>query len=674
LLRGSKRRRAIGGVVVQLAASIQGPLARAARVLGVALGYYALAWIGTVLSVPPFGFAIIWPATAFLTGALLLTPVRWWWAYLIGLVPAHLLLVQHIPHGPVPLIVAVPQIAGNVSLAAATALAMRRTHPDVLTFDTLRRALVFIVVAGIAVPAVVNALILSVHLATGWAADFWLSWRQWMLASIFPSVTIVPLMVVAARKVVVTEETYRARTEALLLCALLFALTWLVFGRGVQSGFRPTVLLIPLPILLWAAMRWGVGGASLALLVFAGAIIARALEGAGPFAAGASAVDALSLQVYLTAISIPLILVAALVQERRRAQDQLQRSEARMALAAASTDTGLWQWDAAAGQLWMTEHCRSMFALGPDAATPDAFLGAVHPDDRPSVRAALDDALASRDISLFTQFRVLKGGEERWYVMRATAEQGPDGEPVRLSGVFRDVTQRQAAQLQSEQLAQRLLTLQEDERRAIAEALHASTAQHLVAGGLMLDMLERRMAQTDETRGLLADIRTMIAEATTELRTFTYLLRPPELEQQGLCEVLQKYVRGFGLRTGLHAWVRLSPHANDLPIEHQRAFLRITQESLANIHRHAAAKRISVGLRRHARELHLVVRDDGRGIPASGRADGEPVRMGVGIPGMAARIRQLGGKLDVRTGPKGTTVHAVLPIDAAQHGRRARAS
>lgn len=633
-----------------------------AAVLGVALGYYVCCFVGTVLSVPPSGYAIIWPATAFLVGVLLLTPVRYWWTYLLGVVPAHLLLVDVFQHPPTPPLLAAFQIAGNAALATINALAVRRTNRGPLRFDSFRNMLVFIVVASLAIPSLVNAVALSLQLAAGWTQDLWLAWRQWMLGSIFPTVTLTPLMVLAAGRGFAVARLSRA--EALGLSLALFGLTYLAFGQSAEAAYLPELLLIPLPIMLWAAVRWGPAGASLSLLLFAAAIIVRALNGVGPFAAHASAVSVLSLQVYLTAISLALMLLAALSEEQRRGVAQLRRSELRMEIVAASTDTGLWQWDVAGERLWTTEHCRSMFGLAAaEALTPQAFLGAVEPDDRLVVSRVLAEGLMIADARSMREFRVRRrDGAERWFVMRTHAEFDAARRPVRVSGVFRDITPTVAAQQQAEQASRRLLTLQEDERKAIAEALHDTTTQHLVAAGLTVGMLERRIEVTAEARALLDDIRGQLATATNELRAFTYLLRPPELEAQGLVPVLRRYVDGFGLRTGIRTSTRLSADADQLPIEHQRALLRIVQESLANVYRHAAASRVTVSLRRHADHLHLIVRDDGHGILAGAGEDAEPARLGVGIPGMSNRIRQLGGKFDIRSGPRGATVHAALPI------------
>jgi signal transduction histidine kinase len=645
---------------------------RAVIVLAVTAGYYGLALVGSLNSLPPSSFAIIWPATAYLVGVLLLTPPSAWWAYPLGLVPAHFHLVSHIAQLHVPPEVAATQIVGNMLLAAATALAVRRAGRGEARLDSFRGALAFILIAGLLVPAAVNALILTVHRMTGWTHQFWQAWGQWMLASIFPAVTVTPVMVLAADRSGPLGVA-RHRAETALLCLLQFGLTFLAFGGRSGAEFQSTLLLAPLPILLWTAARCGAGCVCLSLLSLATAMVVRALQGVGPFSAEAPADEVASMQVYLTAISVPFILLGALVQERRRDEDRLRRSEARMAIAAASTDTGFWQWDAVARGLWMTEHCRSMFRLRDDAAlTPDDFLPWVHSDDRPGVQAALHDALAAVDVTALAPFRVRRGrNEERLFVLRTHADRDAAGKIVCVSGQFRDITEMLTAQREAEDLTRRLLVFQEEERKNISEALHDSTTQHLVGAGLLLNMLDRRLKGSPAARALVEDLRAMITEAVNELRAFSYLLRPPELEREGLCAVLRRYVRGFGFRTGIQAKARIGPDADLLPLEHQRALLRVAQEGLANVYRHAAATHVTVDLRRLGHDLHLVVRDDGRGMPgAARRAHEESPRLGVGIPGMTARIRQLGGRFDVRSGRTGTRVHVVLPI-VQRAGRQA---
>jgi PAS domain S-box-containing protein len=636
----------------------------AASILAVAAGYYVCAVIGTVLSVPPSGFAIIWPATAFLMSVLLVAPPRLWWIYLGAVLLAHLHLAT-IFQPAAPFVVVLTQISGNFALAIASVFAVQAVARRPILFDTFRSVLIFIVVAGIAVPSVVNALILLVHLATGWTNDFWQSWRQWMIAGVFPTITIPPLIVLAVKSGLTGRPpvSRNSNRELAVAALLLFGMAFFSFGAKVSPAHAAALLLTPTPVLLWAAVRLGVGGTSITLLALAAAIIAQALRHEGPFAAQSAIDEVISLQVFLVLISVPVILLAALMDERRRTERLFRQSEERMAVAAASTDTGLWQWDAASGQMWATDHCWSTFGLKAEPAiAPEAFLGAVHPEDRARVAELLKSTREKPDVVSLRDFRVVRqNAEVRWYILRTHTEFGRYNTLLRISGVFRDITQRVVAQREAEQLGQRLLTLQDEERRSIAEELHDSTAQHLVAVNLNLAALKARGSLPSESLGLIDETQNSVREATSEIRTFTYLLRPPQLEEEGLCTVSRQYILGFGRRTGLQTAIRLNPLANDLPSSDRRALLRIIQESLTNVHRHAAATHVSVNLRCIRESVHLVVQDNGRGMP-SADGNGERVSLGVGLPGMAMRVRQLGGKFEVKSGSKGTTVHATIPF------------
>jgi signal transduction histidine kinase len=518
-------------------------------VIGVVLvsaGYYALAVVGTVLSVPPSNFAIIWPATAFLVAVLLLTPTGHWWIYLVALVPTHFHMVDHYEQADTPLLVILCQIGGNFALAIATTLAVRLMSKGPLQFNTLRSLLKFILVAGVLVPSIVNALILCLFLWTGWAADFWISWRQWMLASVFPTVTIPPMLVIAFRRELAGHRTDTAKycAELVILLATLLAVCILAFElEHPQLQHVQVLLLAPLPLLLWAATRLAVGGTSLALLIFAGGVAASALAGRGPFAMSAPIENVLSVQVFLITISIPLMLVAALVEERARASASLQLSE------------------------------------------------------------------------------------------------------------------------------QRLLTLQQEEHQRIAEDLHSSTAQHLTAMALHLMSLKLTMTKSPGTAQTIEEIETSLKEATRELRSFSYLLHPMEVQRDGLLPTLQRYLDGFAMRTRLETRIRAPGYIDDLPLPLQEALMRVVQEALANTYRHASASKVVVKLSRVRRRLHLVIHDDGRGFPHDLHTEpGNPPRLGVGIPGMRARMRQFGGALNVHTSTLGTFVHAVVPLDRQVKG------
>lgn len=287
-----------------------------------------------------------------------------------------------------------------------------------------------------------------------------------------------------------------------------------------------------------------------------------------------------------------------------------------------------------------------------------------HPEAQ-RIAAALRSVLSGRRQTARLLYAWQIEGRLRWFQLSAARFDNSDTSRVTVTN--EDVTAVKEAEQALGEIAGRLLAIQEEERQRIAEDLHDSTVQHLVAIGLNVMTLKRRMG-ADADPALLDEIEGSLDEASKELRSLTYLLHPPLLKKDGLRATLRSYIEGFARRTGLRAKLRANRAMDALPFTLQRTILRIVQESLANVHRHADASCVSVDLRRLMQQLHLIVRDDGRGIQGTAHTDGGPFpnpRLGVGIPGIRARLKQFGGDLQIWSGPDGTRLHAVVPLTGA---------
>ena len=253
----------------------------------------------------------------------------------------------------------------------------------------------------------------------------------------------------------------------------------------------------------------------------------------------------------------------------------------------------------------------------------------------------------------------------RWFQLSAARFQSSGEAHVAVTN--EEVTAVKEAEQALGQVAERLLTIQEEERQCIAEDLHDSTVQHLVAIGLNVMTLKGQIGADARPLALLQEIEGSLDEASRELRTLTYLLHPPRLEKDGLQATLRNYVEGFARRTGLQVTFRANGAVDALPFALQRTILRIVQEGLANVHRHAGASRVSVDLRWLMQRLHVIVTDDGKGFQRAANAHGEmsaTPRLGVGIPGILARLRQFGGELQIWSESGGTRLHALVPLAA----------
>jgi signal transduction histidine kinase len=230
---------------------------------------------------------------------------------------------------------------------------------------------------------------------------------------------------------------------------------------------------------------------------------------------------------------------------------------------------------------------------------------------------------------------------------------GGDGSVEVLLGSCRDITEAVEAQRELAENAERLLEVQEEERRRIAQELHDSTSQHLVALTFGLAALRQGRA----TAATLVDMTNELDEALKEVRTLAYLLHPPTLAKEGLKKTLQGFARGFAQRTGLSVAVSVKGAVDSLPAPAQRALFRVIQEAIANAHRHSPAREVSIELRRERAGVRLTVTDDG-GWPGALQRD---IPHGVGIPGMEARIQRLGGSFSLSPTASGTQVSAFIP-------------
>jgi PAS domain S-box-containing protein len=187
-----------------------------------------------------------------------------------------------------------------------------------------------------------------------------------------------------------------------------------------------------------------------------------------------------------------------------------------MAAAATSTDTGLLQYEHSTGHLWATEHCRAMFGLESDLSlAPECFLRTVHPEDRSVALAAVQAPMVQAGKVPPAEFRVAHpSGDVRWYLASAQTEFDDLGKPVRTSGGVRDVTARKRAEQAAEQLSERLLALQDEERQRIGQELHDSTSQHLTAIRLNLTTLRSSTVPDGATARLFDEIDNSLSETT----------------------------------------------------------------------------------------------------------------------------------------------------------------
>jgi signal transduction histidine kinase len=205
-----------------------------------------------------------------------------------------------------------------------------------------------------------------------------------------------------------------------------------------------------------------------------------------------------------------------------------------------------------------------------------------------------------------------------------------------------------------------VIRAQDEERRRIARDLHDSAAQSVFAASLELALARRGGGDgdgDDAIRRAMSSAEDLCQQALYQIRTLSYVLHPPGLDETGLAPAVRWFVKGFATRSEIAATCQ-AEEVGRLPAEVELALFRVLQEALSNVQRHSGARNVAVSLAAHAKRVVLSVRDDGRGIPRVDLAE----RAGVGIAGMRERLRLLGGELELSSEAGATELRASVLI------------
>jgi PAS domain S-box-containing protein len=238
--------------------------------------------------------------------------------------------------------------------------------------------------------------------------------------------------------------------------------------------------------------------------------------------------------------------------------------------------------------------------------------------------------------------------------------------PEGLAVFATEITDRKRAEEELRRLSGQLLRLQDEERRRIARDLHDSTGQDLVALAATLSLVHDSIPSSGKKlRKLASQCQALAEQCVREVRTLSYLLHPPMLDEAGLEDAILHYADGFTERTGIDVELEVSPRFGRMGPDVEVALFRIVQESLINVQRHSGSPRAKIRINREPEKITLEVIDTGSGISGNqqGRDVGLSTRLGVGIPSMQERMKLIGGRLEIDSGSSGTTVRVTMPAD-----------
>ncbi len=343
--------------------------------------------------------------------------------------------------------------------------------------------------------------------------------------------------------------------------------------------------------------------------------------------------------------------------ERRDTYKALRESESRLNLAANAADAGLWTLDVASGIFWVTEKTRDLFAFPQNTdITFDDFLAVVHPDDRPMIQQAVDQAIQSKE-EIKVQYRILRSdGSIRWMSSRGHIQFQGSENPGLLMGVTIDITERKgteerllASQKALRAFTSRLLTIQEEERRRLARELHDDLSQRLAVLAIETGQLEKKA----DPGSKLQHIREQLVKLSADVHDISRQLHPSIIDDLGLVDAMNSECLSFSRRENLEIRFEQSHIPPRIPRDVAICFYRVLQESLRNVKKHAVTDRAEVAIFGDGEELVLRIRDAGVGFDIEKAHH----KAGLGLVSMEERARLIKGEFKIQSRPgEGTTI------------------
>ncbi len=641
------------------------------RLFGIGLlvfaGYYFGATVGFALTFRPHPVSVLWPPNAILLAALLLTPQRLWWLVIGAALPAHLAVEWQ---SDVPLTMMLCWFISNCCEALIGAGCVRYFLDGQVRFNRLRTVAIFCLGAALLAPFLSSFLDTAFVRLNHWGdGTYFEIWRMRFTSNVLAALTVAPVIVTWATA---DLRAWQSISPARLLEAVLL---WLGLLAATLTGLNwlgtvadPALLFLPVPFLLWAAIRFGAGGASSAILLVSFLAIWASVHGHGPFSTESAEANARAIKIFLIVTSVPFLFLAALTEERNEAEETLREREQRIGLAAESANLALWTINYQRRESWMSAKGRDLFGFAPnEQLSREVFLSRVHPEDRAAVDDAIEQARAqSRSFEI--EYRLLRpDGETRWLIARGRYLRDERGQVNELIGVAIDVTEQAQANLE--------LRLQQVEmarlgRVAVLGELTASLAHELnqpltaiasnAAAGRRF--LARDAVEVEMLDEILADISTDARRAGEVIHGIRHLVSKNsgsrcrvdvnEIVREVLRLLYSDMVgRSITVETRLAANL---PEVEADPVHLQQVLLNLTMNSLEAMQFAPSARRRVVISTRCGADSAVVteVRDYGVGLPTgdpekifanfySTKKDG----MGMGLAIVRSIVETHGGEL-----------------------------
>jgi len=646
--------------------------------------YFGAGKLGLAVPFTSSNVSPIWPAAGVAVAAVLI-----WGIQIAPAIAFAAFLVNFLT--PVPTFASIAIGLGNASSAVIAGYFLKHVADFETSLPRLKDVLRLVVVAAVlatAVAASVGVTALTLVDAKAWTG-YGSAWRIWWLGDAMGVLVVAPLLLTG-------RDLLRVRRGWRVLEACLLSIAILVTSAAIFSPWttvRDDVLaFVVFPFIIWAALRFRVAGAAVAVLLSASFAVWGTAHGFGPFVNHTPLHNAMLLQVFVAMTALTGLILAAVINERehigeafesekqllsesesakekleelvKERTQELEQNTAQLAYQARLLDLAndaIFIRNAADKISYWNEGAERLYGW----ASEEVLNRSVHEILRTEFPVPLLEILETDrwegELRHTTKYGYQITVSSRWTTLRDR-----NGKSEGWLEINTDITARKRAEESARRLSGRILSLQDDERRRIARGLHDSLGQYLAALKMNLDVF--RTSKDDKAK-LASDCAEIVDKCLNETRTISHLLHPPLLDEAGFDSAARWYVDGFSQRSGIKVNLNLPQKLSRMHRDVEVALFRAVQECLTNVHRHSGSSVVDVRLSLSAKQIRLEIKDDGRGIPQErlrslnqGAADA-----GVGLAGMRERIRELGGSLEIRSERAGVTVIVRIPIETAIH-------
>jgi len=599
-----------------------------------------------------------WFPDSVLLCALLLTPTRSWWMFVLAALPIRFVPVSGVQ---VPLWFLLDTFAIDSAKGLVAALALRHLLPDALRLRTVRDFAIYCLIAVLLVPAFAALFGASARHFLG--HDYWEAWRQWFLGDALTQLVITPAILYgfpgAERSL---ERASPARWAEALVVTLGLVVAGLVAFHVPPSarGFADPQFYAPIPFMFWAALRFGIPGASGAVAIIAIISVSAALRGDGPFAGRSPGDTALALQEFLLLRALPLYLVGILTDQKEASDEDLMKSEQRYREVVESQTELVCRFLADGTLSFVSEAFCRAFHRERDALVGADFIGLMVPAVREDAEAQIALALHSGRGEWECQVPLPEGrvGWQHW-VCHVVGK--IDRRVTELQAIGRDITDRKRADEADSSLSGKLIDAQEQERARIARDLHDDINQHIASASIEVSAI-RRHTEGEPARAELDRLQARLIALCEDVRRISHNLHPSLLQHTGLSVALGTLCSSMRHANGPSIVLHVRSQTDDLPADVALCLYRAAQEGLSNAIRHARATCIEIELGVSDDYAELGIVDDGVGFVAIGEKNGPH---GLGLLSLEERTKFLGGRFDLTTEPgRGVRISVRIPLRA----------